>query len=532
MNLRATRVLPLTMVLLALAAAVGAGPSARQIERNIKQAVELTFSSPVESARLFETSFRQALDLTRPQLPKATRELGFALASKCLHPSLFPEVRVAMDTSLALFPNGRYRKHILVQRALLDYAEGRYEDAERGLAEAAPHFTGRELAKFKTLQMNGLFLARKYVSGGDLLESWHEQRPSTTTRRNVKRWAGAEKQVLAALAKAQAGDLDAFATARDLQEAVASGYFVKEAPEAAQRALQLRDAVKPRNHGQDVTWLGLSRTAWHSLPAILRHGKYLNLLESFPEADPALRGQVIRQLWLICRYELDRPSEADRWLARLAEVPGFAQIAELEKALAEVTEPSLATPQGQELMQRIEACRDLFPYDNGVLPVIDLDFVREVRMLTELLSGRTESLAHRVQRTRSSWKVRSVPVHLLYLIAADQKLAAYEEYQKLIPTLAARDRRMVKDFLFPLYKQPTPQERQLLSAFAAAEVFPTLAIDRLLSVLSLLPPQRPVQVNHALALLAELYQKHRNYVEAQSVWTTLRTLYPSSVWIR
>ncbi len=532
MNFRSTRLLLLSTALLLVAASVWAGPSASQIERNIRQAVDLTFSSPVESARLFEASFRQALDMTRPQFPKSTRELGFALASKCLHPNLFPEVRVAMDTSLALFPEGRFRKHILVQRALLDYAEGRYEDAERGLAEAAPHFTGRELAKFKTLQMNGLFVANKYVSGGELLETWHGQKPSATTRRNVKRWAGSEKQVVEALAKAQAGNLDAFAAARELQDAVTAGYFVKDAPEAALRAIQSRDAVTPRNHGQDVNWLGLTRTSWHSLPAILRHGKYLNLLESFPEADPALRGQVIRQLWLVLRYEMGRPSEAERWLARLAEVPGFAQIAALEKALSDLTEPSLALAQGQELVQRIEACQDLFPYDNGVLPVIELDFVREVRMLTELMSGRTESLAHLVRPFRSIWKVRTVPVHLLYLIAVDQKLAAYEEYKQLMPALAGRDRRLVKDFLFPLYKQPTPQERQLLSAFAAAEAFPTLAVDRLLEVLTLMPPQRPIQVNHALALLAELYQKHRSYIEAQSVWTTLRTLYPSSVWIR
>ncbi|NLI75637.1 MAG: hypothetical protein GX442_04240 [Candidatus Riflebacteria bacterium] len=531
MNKWSTRLLIVLLTGL-LPAAVWGGPSAGQIERNIRKAVEMTFSHPDESARLFEASLRQALDLGRPKASKYTQELSLALACKCLHPSLFPEVRVVADAYLEKYPQGRFRKQVMVQKALLEYAEGRTQEAEQLLTAAAPLFKGQELNKLRTLQMNGLFQVGKYQSGGAVLDQWHTQQANRTTRRNVKRWAREDKQVVTALAKSQEGDLDAFGAARHLREAVETGYFTRQAPEAALGEIQAKDAQAPRHHGQDVTWLGMTRTAWHSLPAFVRAEKYRRLLADFPEADPVLRGNVLLKLWLVNRYELDRPTEADRCLARLAEVPSFEGIARLEKALYELTVTPLTSDEGQALVRKIDEHKALFPYDNDLLPVITPDFTNELRLLTELLAGNTDRLGERLGRFTSTWKFHTIPVDLFYQVAVDRRLEAWRAYKDALPAMAARDRRLAKDFLFPLYRPTTPNERQLLAAFAAAEKFPHLAIDRLLATLALLPPARPVQVNHALALLAELYQKNRDYIEAQSVWATLRNLYPSSVWIR
>jgi len=528
----------LTLGLILAAPSVSmADPSGRQIEKNIRLAIQDTFSNPPEAQRLMETSFQQSLEMTRPQRSSSARELGFALACKCIHPSLFPEVRIAIETYLKLYPNGPHRKEVLVQKAILDYAEGGTAEAEQALAEAEPLFKGRERAKFKNFQMNGYFSAKKYESAGNFLQDWNATEASSQTKRDIRRWDKGEKSIQEAIQeavqKASSGDIDGIGASRVLKEALEHGYFSHDAPQAAMDLIQAQDRAAPQYNGFDVTWLGKTRTSWHHLPASIRHEKYLKLLKDYPEADLVFRGNILVSLWLICKYEMDRPTEGEKFLARLAEIPMFEEIAELEKLLSEISEKSLTSDDGgQKLIQHLDDFSTILPYDNGVLPVVEKDFASEIRLLNEILTGTPDSLNKAQGKFTSGLHFGSIPLSWVYLIAGDQKLNVWRQLQHGTALLTSRDRRMLKDFLNPLYRQPTPGEWKILGAFAAAERFPFHAIDRILEVLTLPISQRPAQLNHAFALLAELYQKNRSYIEGQSVWNTLRTQFPSSVWVR
>jgi len=146
------------------------------------------------------------------------------------------------------------------------------------------------------------------------------------------------------------------------------------------------------------------------------------------------------------------------------------------------------------------------------------------------LTGAKEDLSTLLATFTSSLNVRGLPMQSIYLAAADSRALAWEAIEAAGKSVDAREKKMMQDILRPFFLMTSSGDRKLLAVLALYDRFPIKAIDILLDYLT----ERPhvLRSQHALALLADLYQKHQSYIEAQSVWNTLRKYYPTSVWIR
>lgn len=508
----------------------------KQARNLIDRAVNVTPLPPTYGETEFRDGFNRALALTRPELSESRREEGFYLASRCLHPNLFAEVRPAIETYLKLFPKGRNRMKVLVNLALLEYAEGRPAEAQIALQDALALAKGRDRLRVQNLQLNGLFHSNHFRSA----ETWLQERgeegktqpnpkraPFMRHQRWFERGSNVVSEAMKTVAEGKISEETAIAT---LRKAIDIGWFAPEAPEAALLVLAKEDASLPQPNGQEVDLFDLYRTSIHRLPALRRTQRLEAFLLAYPEADEELRGRVMLQLRGIALHEDRDRDSAAYWLKKLEELPSFAQRVEAERAGEELLQCELEHARTAELLRKLLEMPGVLPYDNGFLPVLDTSTLQKWLVYSELMRSDTRNASSLLPNLQFQGKVRSIPEKIVLWLAANNKDQAWAEFKNVEKSLSSKDRLLLKDFLFPLYKDVKERDRLFLTALAMSERFPAKAIDLLLLNLICAEPIRTSQ--HSLALLAELYQRHQGYVEGQATWNQLRKLYPSSRWLR
>lgn len=348
----------------------------------------------------------------------------------------------------------------------------------------------------------------------------------------MRRFSVASDIVDRSVGKVRAGDYDHSGAARALNDVLNYCYFAPNAPIAEFIAIKEGDQEKPIFHGHDIQWMGMNRTTYHRFSAQKRLEKLLEFLVKYPEADPELLGHAILEIRGIYLYEFRNLDHAHYWLTRLQSLPEWRSRSEVELLCSRLLNERLDSKEGNEDLISLEAYSEFLPFDNGRLPVITLEEVRKLRSFSDLLLGKTDDLAVSLDNIefRESEKIRSIPVKLLMHLAAGKKNEAFRQFQENSSSIQKRDQKFLSEFLFPLYKPVNPKELPILSATLVSERFPIIAIDTILSYL--VKSESHLHSDHILSLLSDLYQKHRNYIEAQSTWSTLRVLYPQSVWIR
>jgi len=524
------RYLAICLVLLAIPTFAGSKTAVKNTRYLVDQALSTNPVDEVSAEIRLQKAFHSAMDLTRPNFSKAVREEGFYLASRCLHPTLASQIRSAIDAYMSLFPKGRFKSEILIQKARLDFLEGKYQDADADLDKAQIGAKSNLHGKIDSLRFNGMILSGKFRSSEKFLQEIQKDRPYKRIKKDIARFGKGESNINEALTKASNNQDNPEIASKILTDAVESGYFAGSAPQAALLALEKADSQPPFYHPVEVTWMGQKRVSRHHLTPQMRLEKLLSILEKFPEADDEIIGKVMLQARSIYLHELNDTKNANLLLEEICSLPPYKNVGLIESLLPKLSERNLGDLESNEILRNLEKLPSSFPYDNGWLPVVDEKLIVELIALSELLAGRKARLAEMLDKFQSSEKFRSIPLQILYNIACDQRSKAYEEYKNISSSISKHDTKLLLDIMFPLYKTTESGELRLIVAMAVSTRFPEKAIDILLPLLS--AEDRPFKIDHALFLLADLYQRGRNYAEAQSVWTTLRNLYPRSIWIR
>ncbi|MBF0499399.1 MAG: hypothetical protein HQM09_04665 [Candidatus Riflebacteria bacterium] len=514
----------------------GAKKAVREIKSDLSQATDIPPERPyLLAADLFRRAFNGAITLTQPSYPVARREEGYALASRCLHPSLFSEVGMAIDTYFKLFPNGKHRNEVMVNKALLDYAEGRLEDGRAAIAAVAASSRGKERGHLLALQLDGLLSSGHFRLAGSLLDEILADK-SGIDRKSVARFRNDRDRFEHGAILAEKALKDITTSQRDPEYAAAAlrsilddVWFAPKAPDASLLVLALEDSAKPLIHGCEVHLLGKQRANFHRMPAFRRVENLETFLKQFPDADPEMRGRVLIQIHGIHTYEMMDAEAATYDLERLAGLASFSDRVSLEALLGSLQEARLGTPETNDRLLKLDTLSRLFPWDDGYNPIIASDDVTLWRAWSELAAGNIDTLTDIITRIPMSEKIHSIPLKLIMQIAGNNKDDAWVLYGEIEKMLSAHDNMFVRDFLFPLYKPVSEHDRGILTAAALSAKFPKEAVDILLKVLTAMPSEKTN--HHALALLAELYQSHHDYVEGQAVWSRLGALYPNSRWL-
>lgn len=499
-----------------------------QATRLVTAASELSVAAPDEAGKMYRTAFQTALSLTQPEYGKRQREDALALATRCLHPDIFPEVRIAIDTYISLYPRGRHAADVFMRKALIEYAEGNPAEGEAAIKSATALARGNTRTKLAALQLDGHLSSHMYRSAETCL---NEMPKTRRVRRDTKRFKKGSKHVAEVLKNVREGKLTGDSAVRALEDAIEDGYFGAAAPEAEMELLARRDQNQPAYHRCEVPFMGGMREHRHNLSPNQRLDKMVCFLNNYPQADEELRGRAMLQAATVCRYELRDAAMADMFMDDLQSLATWTERAEVEGLLDKLTPENLDKTEFRSALKTILSTHAaLLPYDNGIMPVVTLDMLTELDALSALLVGAKQDLSTLLDKFTSTLSVRGIPMQAVYLAACDNRLNAWKLIEAAGNSVDEREKKMMQDILRPYFLMTSANDMKLLGALALFEKFPIKAVDVLLAYLT----QRPdsLRSQHALAMLADLYQKHGDYIEAQSVWNTLRKFYPKSLWIK
>jgi len=294
-------------------------------------------------------------------------------------------------------------------------------------------------------------------------------------------------------------------------------------------ALGEEDSLAPCVHRIETRFFG-TRAVTHAMAPQARQHRLEAFLAAYPEADPQLIVKALHQLYLICLHELRDPVAAEGWLKKLEAMPEGADKVRVERLLQVTADRALHDDGMLEQLSALEQALAKKPYDNGYVPVLEPQRLKLLVAQANLLNGQYAAVLPLVKEFSEDVRVRTLPVRLLYALLADEKDLAYQLFVKHEKAMIAGDRKMIDDFLYPLYLPVRENEKRIIAATALAADHPTTAVKLLLEESK--KPRRSMHFDHAFALLAELYQRQGSYAEAQSVWATLRRVFPHSVWTR
>jgi tetratricopeptide (TPR) repeat protein len=508
-----------------------AGPAAelKSARKSLHTAMGLGEVDTAAAEISYKKAFHALMNLTHPDQKKKQRENAFVLASKCLHPGLYTEVRMAIDTYLSLFPQGRYRVDILQQKALLEFAEGNF-DAGQEILDTALALTKSRTVKnrLQGLRLNGYLRANKFRTAEQVAGEHKKGAPSRVTRRNFGRFEDGNRRMSQLLEDWKRGgaNLDLLT----IQKGLGNRYFAESAPELALVLLAYDDLQEPMVHGVEVDLLGETRATYHHLASFQRYARLKSFLSSYPEANPYFIWAALTELRNLALHEMKNGTEAAKWLERMSALPGNAEKVDIEKNLEILASSKPADDKSILALEVIASNAASLPYDNGWYPTMDLQWCLENLVQFYLVKGRKDDARPLVARLETKNTYRSIPLRLLMMIAVDQRMQAHEYYQTVKDAMTPRDQKLVESFLFPLYKFTDVHDMKILAAMILSERYPVKAVDILLEHVTGVP--KPGTLDHALGALAELYQGHRSYMEAQSVWATLIELFPRSTWTR
>ena len=163
-----------------------------------------------------------------------------------------------------------------------------------------------------------------------------------------------------------------------------------------------------------------------------------------------------------------------------------------------MTESSIITDDFYNKLYSLKTKPALFPYDNGYMPVITPTRASFLLSIKEMVDGKGK-LSESVKI--NSWK--DIPSDILYLIATDKRENAYKAYINIKSQLTIQNRKLIDDFLYPLYMPVKPANRKFLAGIYCVEQFPNLGMDLINESLTSEP--RVLKPEHALACLSDVY---------------------------
>lgn len=512
-------------LMLTLACQAMSAPSLSAIQSRVGKAAKLWEKDPLKAQRQLKAAFSDAISWTRPEFVNSVREKGFYLAVKCYSPELVTETMLAADTYLKLFPKGRYSGKIHIYRAMSAFAVDDYSAAVEALEEARKTSRGRLSHKDQTLFLSGYITAKRNRSAEKFIEGEKLVHPSYKLTKDLRRFQRGNDKIEDLLNKLRAGKISGLAAADKIDKELEHAYFAKKAPKAALLSVAIRDVQKPAYNPVSLEWCGLTGAVKHSISPQLREKKYREFLINHPEAGANEIYSALQNLKNIYTYEMRDHALAQKTLQAMKKIPGFSARAEIDETLTNFVPTDMMTEEGNKFLRTLTQINGLLPYNNGALPIISSNHIDFMLMISDMILGKKADLRISEQRCWSGLSGR-----LLYQSAVGDKDKAWELFSKIKPELTPQINRMIEDCLMPLYLPIQPGERYFLAGLAAVEKFPGLGTDLIIKSISDEP--RMFKSEHGLAVLADVYNHHIAYGEAQSVWKTLSNLHPDSIWLK
>ena len=272
-------------------------------------------------------------------------------------------------------------------------------------------------------------------------------------------------------------------------------------------------------------WCGLKRIIKSQTSDAAKMKKALTVLHNKNKYSNEDIFKAVMDLRYTYKYSFKDMKKADEVLSHLDSIPQLKDKADLERLLSSMTEKSILEDAFYSKLYNLRNKKGLFPYDNGYMPEITAKRVSLILSIKEMVDGKgmlSEGLDIK------SWK--DIPSDILYLIATDKRENAYRAFLHKKSEMEPQCRKLIEDFLYPLYMPVKPANRKLLAGVYCVEYFPNLGIDLINESLTSEP--RVTKPEHALACLSDVYVRHNAHNEAQKVLKLLTEYCPNSVWLK
>lgn len=219
--------------------------------------------------------------------------------------------------------------------------------------------------------------------------------------------------------------------------------------------------------------------------------------------------------------------KSDMVLKNLENIPSLKNKLLAERLFSNMNEYSILDNSFCEQLSNLVKHEDVFPYDNGYMPVITKERVLFLLSIKEMIDGKGKiDLDSKIQI--KSWQ--NIPTSILYLISTQNQSKAYKKYINSKVNISPKMRRLIEDFLFPMYIPVKTADRKFLTGLYVIEEFPNLGIDLINESLS--EQTRVTKPEHALACLVDAYKRHNAINESNTVKQILSDYYPNSIWLK
>ncbi len=272
-------------------------------------------------------------------------------------------------------------------------------------------------------------------------------------------------------------------------------------------------------------WCGLKRIVKSQISDLAKMKKAYSVIQNKNKYSTDDYFKAVMDLRYTYKYSFKDLKKADEVLSYLDAVPELKNKAELERLLSGMTEHTVLEDDFYSKLYNLRNVKNLFPYDNGYMPVITNNRALFMLSVKEMVDGKGK-LSEGIKI--KSWK--DIPSDILYLIATDKRENAYQTYTHIKAELNPQACKLIEDFLYPLYMPVKPANRKFLAGVYCVELFPNLGIDLINE--SLTSDPRVLKPEHALACLSDVYIRHNAHNEAQKVLKLLSDYYPDSIWLK
>lgn len=272
-------------------------------------------------------------------------------------------------------------------------------------------------------------------------------------------------------------------------------------------------------------WCGLSRIVRSNVSNSTKQKNALNVIENKKKHSKNDYFKAVMDLRYLYKFAYKEDNKADEVLSYLDSDPELKIKADFEKLFSSMNEQSILDNKFYNKLKSLSSQKNLFPYDNGYMPVITFERVAFLLSIKEMLDGKG---ANNKNVKVKCWK--NIPSNILYLIAIGKRDTAYVSYKNEKDKLEPSCRKLIEDFLFPVYMPVKESNRKFLAALYCIEEFHNLGINLIHDALT--SKSRVNKPEHALACLSDVYIRHNAHNESQKVFKLLNDYYPNSLWLK
>lgn len=514
----------LVMVLILTSAGVYAAPGLNTIKKNIASAGQLWEKDAQKAQQILIQAFADSVFWTADKYVDSVREQACFLAVSCLSPELIPQVKQVAETYIQFFPTGRNLKKVNLFLAMAAFADNDMVLAENAM-NAAVKASGNLNYSEQTFILSGHFAGNQHRTAEHFIEGQAISKPSARLKKDLRRFHVGNRLAEKTLRDVAEGRLTSETALASLDKIVSNSWFAKKAPDAALKAIEIRDNMPLAYDSKRTFWCGLERTVKHSSSPHIRLKKLEEFLQRFPQVEPEKRFKALVDLYYVYLLEFRDSENAVRIKKQINSIDSMKNVALIEEILGRMSQEALRTEQGHADLRKLLELKQFLPYDNGVMPVVTEEYVIFMLSLADMIQNRNSNLNN---FAHPGWN--KVPAEIFYHAAVGNKEHSWKMFSVISEKMNQQIRKMYVDVVFPLYKPLSPKERIFLAGLAAVEMLPDLGTELLLEAVTGIP--RMYRAEHGLAVLADVYNKQRAHSEAQKVWKTLSDLYPQSVWLK